>query len=138
MENLQPYPSLRICLVHEDEEVRRQWHEWAARTRIRAESAESAYAANEIPADVFVFDLASVCAPWTLRHHLYAPIARLLSEHPGAEAFVGSCASRNLVEGVLEDIEEVIGRRPKFFEAVEGWVGLQAALEAADLWKYCQ
>jgi hypothetical protein len=65
-------------------------------------------------------------------HHAYAPICRLMQDHPGAEIIIGSCMSRNAVEDVLDDVERVAGRRPRFFDASSGFDGLEAVMKTLN------
>ncbi len=121
----------RICFVDDDEDNRRQWLEWAERRGLSATAFESAFDANRTSADAFVFDVSAV-SPMMVGHHAYAPICRLMADHPGAEIIVGSCMSRNAVEDVLDDVERVAGRRPLFFDASEGFRGLERVMDTLN------
>jgi len=105
--------------------------EWSKNNGYDAKAFDSVYEANEYPADCYIFDISAV-SPMNFGNHAYAPICRLIEDHPGAEIIIGSCISRNAVEEVLDEVEKVSGRRPHFFDAASGFVGLEAAIEALN------
>lgn len=121
----------RICFIDDDKDSRRQWLEWAGNRGLTATAFESAFDANGTSADAFVFDVSAV-SPMMVGHHAYAPICRLMADHPGAEIIIGSCMSRNAVEDVLDDVERVSGRRPLFFDASEGFRGLKRVMDTLN------
>jgi hypothetical protein len=122
----------RICFVDDDEDSRRQWLEWAAGKGYPAEAFESAFDANGNDADIFVFDVSAVSpfAGGAFGRHAYAPVCRLMEDHPDAEIVIGSCVSRGTVEGIIADVERNSGRRPFFFDMSKGFEGLERALLA--------
>lgn len=116
-----------FCFIDDDADNRRQWMEWARNRGLTARSFESAYAANRIAAKNYVFDVSAV-APMAVGHHAYAPICRLMEDHPGAAIYIGSCMSRNAVEEIIGEVEEVSGRKPRFFDSAYGFLGPEKAL----------
>lgn len=113
-----------ICFIDDDADNRRQWLEWADYSGINAKAVESVFEANRVAAEAYVFDVTSV-APMNVGHHAYSPICRLMEDHPGAEIYIGSCMSRNAVEEIIDDVETVSGRRPKYFDAADGFRGFE-------------
>ncbi len=51
-----------------------------------------------------------------------------MEDHPGAEIIIGSCLSQNSVEEVMDEVEQISGQRPKFFDMALGFAGLEAVL----------
>lgn len=116
-----------FCFIDDDADNRRQWMEWASARGLTAIAVESAYVANHFTAKSYVFDVSAV-SPMAVGHHAYAPICRLMEDHPGAEIYIGSCMSRNAVEYIIDEVEAVSGSRPKFFDTATGFRGLEEAL----------
>lgn len=129
---MKPASQKRLVFIDDDKDNRRQWLEWSKCNGYFALAFESAYDANTVRADCYIFDVSAV-ASWTgSLQGAYSPIARLMQDHPGAEIIIGSCMSRNYVEDVLDEVEKVAGRRPKFFDAASGFTGLEAVM--TTLW----
>lgn len=120
----------RLCFIDDDPDCRRQWLEWAKDNGYTAKAFESAFEANQYVADCYVFDISAVGG--FSMDHAYAPIARLIEDHPGAEIIVGSAMSRNAVEDALDEVEQAAGRRPLFFDASYGFEGLEAVLKKVE------
>ena len=121
----------RICFVDDDKDNRRHWLEWSEHNGYSAKAFDTAFEANDHNADCYIFDVSAV-SPMMVGHHAYAPICRLMQDHPGAEIIIGSCMSRNAVEDVLDDVERVAGRRPRFFDASEGFRGLETVMDTLN------
>lgn len=103
----------RFCFVDDDETNRSNWLAWAEKKGKSAAAFESAYEANQWPADVYVFDL-SALSPMCVGHHAYSPICRLAEDHPGSEIVIASCLGIEYVQEVIDDVEEITGRRVFF------------------------
>lgn len=119
---------LRFCFIDDDADNRRQWLEWGQRRAMSVSAFGRVVDAIGTPADVFVIDVSAVASVSAV-NLAYAPLCRLMNDHPGAVFVISSCMSRNAVEAVLDDIEIVAGRRPLFCDASEGFRGLDRVLE---------
>ena len=119
---------MHFVFIDDDADNRRQWREWGEYRGHDVQAVETAFEANGYSADVFVFDV-SACGAMMVAHHVYAPICRLMQDHPYSKIVIGSCVSRNYVNEVLDDIEEVSGKRPLFFDASRGFEGLDEIMK---------
>lgn len=103
---------MKVVFVDDDDIRRGMYLEFAKVYGWEADSVESVYDANQQNADFYVFDISAVCPfMWDLSH-AYAPIARLMQDHPDAKIVIVSGVSRNEVMEVIKQVEEETGRRP--------------------------
>ena len=122
--------ALRFAFIDDDKDNHRQWLEWARGLGHVAAAFESVFDANRFRADFFIIDVSATCPMMLNTVNAYSPIAALQENHPGATIVVGSCMSRNAVEEILDRVEEVTGQRPLFFDASEGFRGLEKLLSS--------
>jgi DNA-binding NtrC family response regulator len=106
--------TVKIIFIDDDEGRRQLYLEFAVLQGWKAEAVESVYEANQRSADVYVFDVSAVCPFMWDTTHAYAPIARLIQDHPDARIVIVSGMSRNATTDIINDVEKETGNRPAY------------------------
>jgi hypothetical protein len=109
---------MRLCFINDDETCRSQFKEWYEDRDIERNFkvdgvwvTDSAFEANGIVADVYIFDISAV-AGMLQPHHAYSPIAKLMEGHPSAEVVIVTGFAKATVDEVCDNVEEMVDRRP--------------------------
>jgi hypothetical protein len=116
----------RFVFIDDDIENHEQWLRWAKRKGYDGYAVETAFEADKIPADFYIFDITAVAGSIFQAHNAYSAVCTMIENHPGATMVIVSGVSKGTVEDVIDEVEDRIGVRPIY----GGW-GAYSDLEKA-------